>query len=487
MISFETIQEKIQQFKHPSLTELIFDKLQAIQKQPDYLYPFWRLLVLLKWSFLHSKEGKFKRRANKHDLEKIIKLIEKFESEYSILSFADHSKVKQFFTITAFQQFAYQDFYSNSIIDRQLVIYLNISGGINISEEFKKLTGIELINFFNYCYLTYIYLHLDQIGGYVHNGKLDSDYFGLFTEKFSKEEMDKFLDLITIKDNSDFADLHKLKKEILQLYETNFFVTKPLIYFKGEYRIPHRDIFLQTVNHFVYNYLKRHSPAFPDTFGTRLEKYVEMGLIESRQPYQNEGRLKTRYALGKVSDFYVEPNILIEVKATELHPRSGVSRTAGTLQDDLKTSIVKAYTQLLATAHAINKDEVWYGVIVTYKEMYLGFGPDAWEEFLKEPTELFAAKMGISMNMLPPENIFFVSISDWDWIVQALKDNVAPSLKNILDTAKENNMKGPADKVFMMEQILRKYFYVPQFRLSYHQEAHKLLDILPETTNPGNV
>lgn len=312
---------------------------------------------------------------------------------------------------------------------------------------------------------------------------MNDDFFNYFTEKYSQEELDNYLSLLSIKNNSDFDELHRLKREILQLYETNFFITKPLIYFKNEYRIPHRAIFLQTITHFVYNYLKRNLPQFPDMFGYCLEQYLELGLKESNQLYKTESHLKREYELKKVVDFLVETDILIEVKATELHPRSGVTRASQTLQDDLKTSIVKAYMQLLSTANSINNMKTWHGIIVTYKEMYLGFGSDAWDEFLREPLELFLTNSSIDLSILPPENLFFVSVSDWDWIVQILKEDKTISLKHILQKSKECNLSTDSqEQVFMMEQVLRKYFRVEQFDLSYHQEAYELLDILPKDT-----
>lgn len=414
-------------------------------------------------------------------MSKLVKLIEEFESAYAIISFQTPKQTKQFFRIIAFQQFAYQDHYSNSIIDRQLVLYSKLNYGFNISEEFKKLTGIGIIDFFNYCYFTYLYLYLDELGSQVKfNGRLNDDYFRYFIQKYSEDSLHRFLNLLTIKKSDDFENLHKLKKEILQLYETNFFITKPFILFKEEYRIPHRSVFLQTVSYFVYNYLKSNSALFPDTFGNRLERYVELGIKETGLIYSTGSELKRKYSLNKVADFLIEKDILIEVKATELHPRSGVSRSSEILQDDLRTSIVKAYSQLLSTAYSIARNREWYGIIVTYKEMYLGFGPDAWEEFLKEPIELFINENQIELKILPPENIFFISISDWDWIVQALKDSKASSLKELLDKGKEcNTSEDQQTKVFMMEQVLRKYYHVPQFNLSYLQEAHQLLDVPP--------
>lgn len=227
-----------------------------------------------------------------------------------------------------------------------------------------------------YSFFTYFFLNLDQIGKR-YDGYLFDSYFSLFKSKWGESELNKYLELLTITSPTDFGKLHKLNSEILQLYETVFFTTKPFIRFRGSYRIPHRAIFNLTLKHFIYSYLKENCPLFPEDFGLRLEKYVELGLIENAIPYLKETDLKAKYNLGKVSDFLVLEDILIEVKAIELHPRSGVIRSKEILVNDLSKSIIKAYCQLIETATKINSEGQHFGIVITYKEMYLGFGNDA--------------------------------------------------------------------------------------------------------------
>lgn len=265
----------------------------------------------------------------------------------------------------------------------------------------------------------------------------------------------------------------------MQLYETNFFTLKPLILFRNQYRIPHRKIFVQTIKHFIYNYLKENSTQFPEEFGKRLEKYVELGLKENKMIYLSEASLKSRYQLGKVADFVIDDDILVEVKAIELHHRSGVMRTKDILINDLDTTIIKAYTQLLETANKINPAKEHFGIIITYKEMYLGFGADAWEEFLKDPIEKYCSENSINISVLPSQNLCFINIEVWDKIIQAIKDGKA-TLKEILVKGKElNALDHPAESVMLMEQVIDKHFYPSQITLSYLKDTHLQLDIMP--------
>lgn len=480
MIEFDLIKKKIQHYSQTSLVFTILNALNAVQKNDKELYPFWRLLVLLKWSYLHASDIGLKKTTTLNDLNELLGLIEKFEAAYGGINLKSNPNIPQFFKIIAYQQFPYQDTYYNSILERQLILYSKTESGFDIDAAFKNRTGLSIIQFCSHCYFTNLYLNLDTLGkGYSYDGIFHNDFFEFFSAIYSKAELVKFLDLLTIRKTDDLNGLHRLNNEILQLYETNFYITKPFIHFLNAYRIPHRAVFLQTLSHFIYTFLKATEPDFPGEFGKRLEKYTELGLKELKREYFSEKQLQNKYSLKKVTDFLVEENILLEVKATELHPRSGVSRTSKIMANDMQDSIVKAYTQMLSVANSIDNKKEWYGIVITYKEMYLGFGPDTWEEFLQTPVTDFLNKSSIDINILPPGNLFFISISDWDWIIQALKDKKASSLKEILIKGKElNTSTDQQEKVFMMEQVLKRCFKIKKITLSYLKKAKIDMDIL---------
>lgn len=483
MIQFDEIKERIERYKQSSLIKEILIRLDIIQKNTKYHYPFWELLVLLEWTYVYGKD-KFRPSATQLNLNHLLSLVEKYGSEYSVNSFTSAKNVKQFFRRAAYQQFSHQDKFYNGLVDRQIILYIQSDSVFDIDASFETRTGINITQFLNYCYLTYIYLNSDELGSrFTYTGILSTDYFNYFSQKFSKGELDKFLSLLTIKDVKDFKGLHRLNNPILQIFETNLFTCKPFLFFRNEYRLPHRTIFTQTVSHFIYTYMKKNEPQFPGEFGKRLEKYVELGLKENKKEYLSENQLRNKYHLNKVIDFLTETNILIEVKATELHPRSGVLRESDVMMNDMQSSIVKAYRQLLSTAHSIDNTISWYGIVVTYREMYLGFGPDAFEEFLQEPIDFFLKENNIDIKVLPPSNLFFISISDWDWIVQALKDSLAASLREILLKGQElNNSEDQQTKVFMMEQVLSRHFQINLFTLSYLKKGHQLIDVLHDNS-----
>jgi hypothetical protein len=212
MIDFDLIKGRIQQYKLSSFVHNILETLNKMQKGKDRMYPFWNLLTLLKWSYLHTTDSNIRKNVTPYDLDYLLKLIEKFEGSYT-LSFKDAASVRKSFLIIAYQQFPYQDTFFNSVIDRQLVLYLQLKSSFDIQEDFKKRTGIEILNFFNYCYFTFLYFSFDETNnGYEYNGILHQDYIDFFIKKFPGNEINKFVSLLTINKPEDFQSLHKLKK-----------------------------------------------------------------------------------------------------------------------------------------------------------------------------------------------------------------------------------------------------------------------------------
>lgn len=480
MVDFNLIKGRIEKHKLSSIIHNTLELLNEVQRQDDKSFPIWNLLTLIKWSYIHTTDSILRTPIKDHEYYQLLELINQFEAKYDGINFKSQNQAKPSLKIIANQQFPFQDKFHNTILSRQIVLYLQLQSKFDIAKEFETLTGISIKLFLEYSYFTFFFFNFETVRPDIpYEGNLPLTYFDWFEEKWGYHELRKFLDLLTLTGRADFERLQKLNNEILQLYETNFFTLKPFILFRNQYKIPYKKIFIQTIKHYIYNYLKENSTFFSEEFGKRLEKYVELGLIENKIHFQKETELKTKYNLKRVTDFLVENNILIEVKAIELHPRSGVLRTKDILTNDLDSTIIKAYTQLLETALKVNPNQEYYGIIITYKEMYLGFGADAWDEFLKEPIEAFCLQNTIDISILPPQNLCFINIEDWDYMMQAIKDGKA-TLMEILHKGKELNTLGnPAERLMLMEQVLNAHFHPSNVTLSYLKDKHLQLNILP--------
>lgn len=107
--------------------------------------------------------------------------------------------------------------------------------------------------------------------------------------------------------------------------------------------------------------------------------------------------------------------------------------------------------------------------------MYIGFGPDAWEEFLKVETETFLNEKRISLSVIPPENICFIDLETWDYLIQVIK-NYQCTIPEIIEKAKKDS-SSYINKKMLMDQVLKANYKIKRWDLSYLSEAHKFIEV----------
>jgi len=449
--------------------------LIEIQKDSTKKFAFWNQLILLKWILTFSVNSPLRKMATSQDMDELIVLVEKMESDHKVIDFS--KGIMRGIRIIAFQQFWAQDSVTEYTFERQLVLFRSINGRFDIGEDFHKRTKLNLVTFINLAYTSYLYSIFYKIKpGSEYSSILKRDYFDLVEAYFIKEDVIHFLDLLTIKNKHDVSNLHRMTNEVYQLYDASFLALKPLVLHRNVLFVTHRTLLEECARHFIYNYMKLHCKKFPEEFGLRMEKYIALGLQESGITFRTETMLKSDYpSLTKVSDFLVGGNILVESKAIELHPRSGILRNESVLYNEFQDSVIKSYKQILATANTINKNIEWFGVVITYKDLYCGFGYDAWEEFLKEPITSFCADNDLILSVVPPENICFINLNDWDVLVQNVKNGISTFQEMITHAIEMNRADNPNEKILLFEQCLRMKFPINQISLDFLKEANRLL------------
>ncbi|GAB3429837.1 hypothetical protein [Niabella aquatica] len=468
MVTFEEIKQHIQLYTRDSIVFRALDFLHQLEKSREFREPVWTIFSLIRWAYLYTTDSAMKSPITDIKFNELLKLIRELQAGHNEINFKNRNNVNRSFMIIGFQQFQLQEHISNIHLERQIMLYLKLSHKFNIDEEFIKLTGLPIKSFLQYIYTTYLYLHNERTENpkYIYDGILDDQYFSLFYECFGRGETEKYLRLLTGSKKEDFEGLQKMTDEVYQLYETTFFAIKPFIRFKGKFHLITRSVFNQTVKHFIYQFLKQKSPQFPSEFGNRMEKYIELGIKEMDRPYLRETDLKRRFPHNKVCDFAIDNKILLEVKAIELPTRLGVIRDQELMESDLKTNIIKAYSQLIEVGNLLNPQAAFYGIIVTYKDMFLGFGIDAWGEFLKSKITEECLQKGFRLSVLPPENLFFLSIEDWDRTVQIVKNKMA-TLEEILQYAYHRRiLPDITQSIMFFNQALGKYKF-DQYSLTY--------------------
>jgi hypothetical protein len=209
--------------------------------------------------------------------------------------------------------------------------------------------------------------------------------------------------------------------------------------------------------------MKNHDDRFPEEFGDRMEKYIQLGLGENKIEFIPEKELKS--ILGKESklvDFVIEKSVLIEAKAVEPRPIVIVNPTDENLAKELSKNIVKAYAiQMLTVANSLQGSDEYFGLIITYKDLYLGETVDIWEQFLRDET-MKIVRDEKHLEKLPADNLFFIDLSTWDLMMQIVKSK-GVSVKDVLLKVRTERR---TTRLFSLHMYLDSY-EIKRFDLAY--------------------
>jgi hypothetical protein len=128
---------------------------------------------------------------------------------------------------------------------------------------------------------------------------------------------------------------------------------------------------------------------------------------------------------------------------------------------------------MVNVANKLREAEVYYGIIITYKKLFLGNSQDIWEQFLKEET--LKIRKEEEFKNIPYQNLFFIDIESWDMLVQIVK-NKKYSLIEILEKIKKTD-SNPKTKKFSFSMHLEDGFGLEKFDLKYLLNSYKKMEL----------
>jgi hypothetical protein len=123
----------------------------------------------------------------------------------------------------------------------------------------------------------------------------------------------------------------------------------------------------------------------------------------------------------------------------------------------------------LLTLLCLREKELW-GIIITYKELIIGNGVDAWNSFIKDKMEKILKG---NENPLPPENLFFIDISTWDSVVFFLK-NKKIGIEELLKKVRTDDSNLLTKKFFFDMHL--KSFDTTGNKPKYLEDANQLVN-----------
>lgn len=427
--------------------------------------PFWEIFKLIELVFLEGRIGVV-HEASRRDVLLMLDTLQKAKDKHSVVG-KNWAKTWQ---LLAHEQFVWQGKCVRNDFGRQLLLFVDPPKLSAIRTTFKNEHGFELDQCIQMLFYTYCYVNLDMIDNTRYYPKyLAPDYDNVCTEVYGDGIVEKFKRFISLpeKDLSKVLRDRKGAGEVLDLFNNRFLSRYPLINLAGRTYPFHRDTFNYSGKYFIYDYLKdKYQNSFTEVFGKIFENHIAECMSEIGLNYIREGEIKNRYQVKTKPDFLYEECVMIECKAIEATYHSQVDPSDSKLMNSYKGSIIKAITKQFAELSNKLVSENQFGLIITYKELYIGSCASELEHVLENSTE-YEAKSN-----LPLHNIFLMDLATWDKIAFLIKNNqteLIPLLKEIkeLSGSKET-------KKFTFDMYLHEMFEneEEELKLEYLDKAN---------------
>lgn len=473
------IRNKIRRFKSLSLIGAAVDKLHTAidgsARPPEWGgYLPWNLLLLIRWVYQYSEPQSQPREIDERSFIDLLNGINDLRDSVRMEGQPEGNILPIFIRRMMFFQLPFQirPYEIMSSFCRQIVMFHDMGANNNLNELFREITGIELqeyLELYMCCWAA-----CDQ-------GDIDKISTRYFQNQFPQENIRKFFSIVSL-------DLGGAKRFIrtytdhptrggidYQLNEHTPLERYPFLDIGERYACYSKKLLDSSIMYSVYDLFKSHNPNFSSLyFGKIFEQYLQKGLEYLGLPFLTESQIQGMLPRGtKATDFLVqceEGTILIDAKSTELHPIARVLQSKESLLRNLESTVLHGVKQIFTVAavlrgnSAIRNTNTFYGIVVTYKDYLIGDGRRFWDDVAGEYLQEWLRTQGITPN-IPPENLFYISVEEYDYLMAALKENPADSLIGVLEVAKKNN-QDPRTGGLMLKQHLDKIwgkYYRPAY------------------------
>lgn len=425
-------------------------------------YP-WDVLLLIKWAFIYGG-NKLCFDVTHNDFINFCNQINDFQNRIRGFDEDEQSKLYKFIRTIAFQQFWLQrDFMNKYDFGRQLVLFTQNIDRYPYGQKFFEHTGVQINEFLELSFGLMTLFYKDKP---THCAQSN---FSVLKRGYSAETINNFFKCLSLDFDQTKNFLAERGQQIrspeYQLTEPSPLKQYPLLKLGEKYFPYFLPLLYSSISDFIYDVLKKNNPSdFSESFGETFQSYIKKGLEFLRTDFCDDRVLVSAYGETKQVDFVLLENnctVLIESKAIEMSPLARVNPTNIVLNNLFQDSVLKAFKQIYSTAHSIvadpekiaakNTSQI-FALIVTFKDLFLVDGNRAWAEFAQEEIMSFLKDESIDPNVLPPCNIFFITIDEFDWLITILKKGDV-SLSEILTKAIKDNSDAKTSKYTFQQHI----------------------------------
>jgi hypothetical protein len=282
---------------------------------------------------------------------------------------------------------------------------------------------------------------------------INVSYFSVLYSKYTKEQINNFLELFTKDNRSVRKYLNKFNngaRSVDEIYEQTYLTHFPLIKFEETYVCAEKHTLWRCIEHFIYDFMKRwDAQKFMNEFGLIFESTVEESIKNSGLSYYVEAQIRECFKKGKFVDFIIteeSSNIFIESKSVEMAYQGKVSNLTSVVEDKSR-NIIEAIEQAFDLVskikkstdlkYPIDKRKQSYLIVVTYKDFYLGNGLTFYNGIAKTSIDKIISKLGEIY--IPFENIYFLSVDEFDILMEIVRSE-GISITDILEKAKSDDL-----------------------------------------------
>lgn len=420
------IVNKVKDFELESSIFLLISLLHQNKTIPKLRYSPYYLLLLIYWFLMFSGKNSKKKILDVNEVNKLYNRLNKCP-----IPELENSAIFKLIRPILHQQLWYQSYFNLTDYGRTLKMFYNLEQNHSINTVFLETYDITIDEYLDL--QSYVFLFVTGTQLKVISPKN-------FPETI-REKVITFLDSFLSRNLDEYRShlvSNRLNDYYFQYLEKSPLSRYPFIKFNEDYYLIANELLQENFQYMIYGIVKPDQKA-RQKFELLYENYVKEILHHHKIPIIHESLLKLKCIDSKCVDFFYKENditISIECKAIEMRKLVQINPTEMNMKKYLKNTILKAYTQGSDfinnyNEHDFNKSNNFL-FIVTYRELILGPPKEYWDEFVKENVKDF------DESTLPPENVFIMSIIDFEQIVY-LHSIGELSLKDFLSRAVENN------------------------------------------------
>jgi hypothetical protein len=311
-------------------------------------------------------------------------------------------------------------------MSRQHILFLDLEAGHPFKNVFRQIHNIELDSYLELVFALTTRFIVSK------SNVVDARFLSSLAPSYPPGTIPEFLSTLSRDLESLGPQLAAMPKQgvLHEFLEPTPLLRFPLFAYQGRYYCYLVHLLFRTVQNFVYDTLRAaDANTFTNRFGPIFERYLEKGLDYASIEYMTETQLAGELPdSSKLVDFAVlseDAAVLIEAKAIQFTDLGMLARASATLASRASTAL-KAVEQgfvvatNLKSVGLVEETCPLFLLVVTYKDLLLGRGREFYENVARELVDDFIVG---DIHPIPLDNIFFVSINDFDLLMEHLKSS----------------------------------------------------------------